>query len=162
VRRSAADLPDPTEVVFTAHSLPTRILDEGDPYPDQLRETADAVASRAGVAGWRIGWQSAGRTPEPWIGPDIREVLDEPAASRSRRIRSRGVRARRRQGAHERARRHPSRRRSRHLPRPRAVGHGAVPRTRARRRPHRPGDVEGVALEQGRGSTAAAWTGARG
>ena len=66
---------DPFEVVFTAHSLPTRILDMGDPYPDQLGETASAVAARAGVVRWSVGWQSAGRTPEPWIGPDILAVL---------------------------------------------------------------------------------------
>jgi ferrochelatase len=66
---------EPVEVVFTAHSLPTRILDMGDPYPDQLAETAAAVAARAGVDRWSVGWQSAGRTPEPWIGPDILAVL---------------------------------------------------------------------------------------
>ena len=66
---------DPVEVVFTAHSLPTRILDMGDPYPDQLAETAAAVAQRAGVGRWSVGWQSAGRTPEPWIGPDLLVVL---------------------------------------------------------------------------------------
>jgi protoporphyrin/coproporphyrin ferrochelatase len=61
--------------LFTAHSLPSRILDEGDPYPDQLRETAEAVAKRAAVDDWRTAWQSAGRTPEPWLGPDILEVV---------------------------------------------------------------------------------------
>jgi ferrochelatase len=66
---------EPVEVVFTAHSLPTRILDMGDPYPDQLAETAAAVAAAAGVERWSVGWQSAGRTPEPWIGPDILAVL---------------------------------------------------------------------------------------
>ena len=65
----------PIEVVFTAHSLPARILETGDPYPDQLAETAAAVAERAGVDRWSVGWQSAGRTPEPWIGPDILAVL---------------------------------------------------------------------------------------
>jgi len=65
----------PTEVVFTAHSLPSRILDMGDPYPDQLAETAEAVARRAGLDRWSVGWQSAGRTPEPWIGPDVLTVL---------------------------------------------------------------------------------------
>ena len=74
-----AELPrlavDPVEVVFTAHSLPTRILDMGDPYPDQLTETAAAVAAGAGIDRWSVGWQSAGRTPEPWIGPDILAVL---------------------------------------------------------------------------------------
>lgn len=72
VRRLAVE---PVEVVFTAHSLPTRILDMGDPYPDQLAETAAAVAAQAGVERWSVGWQSAGRTPEPWIGPDILAVL---------------------------------------------------------------------------------------
>jgi ferrochelatase len=63
------------ETLFTAHSLPSRILDSGDPYPDQLRETAEAVAHRAGVTRWRTAWQSAGRTPEPWLGPDILDVI---------------------------------------------------------------------------------------
>lgn len=66
-------------VLFTAHSLPQRIIDAGDPYPAQLRSTALAVADRLGLAegsDWTIAWQSAGRTPEPWIGPDILEVID--------------------------------------------------------------------------------------
>ena len=76
VRHEVATLGvDPVEVVFTAHSLPTRILDMGDPYPDQLAETAEAVVARAGVGRWSVGWQSAGRTPEPWIGPDLLTVL---------------------------------------------------------------------------------------
>ncbi|MDQ6725503.1 MAG: ferrochelatase [Actinomycetota bacterium] len=65
----------PTEVVFTAHSLPSRILEMGDPYPDQLAETAEAVALAAGLDRWSVAWQSAGRTPEPWIGPDLLTVL---------------------------------------------------------------------------------------
>jgi ferrochelatase len=80
VQKALATLPARTEVVFTAHSLPARIVDEGDPYPEQLRWTAEAVGERAGVERWRVAWQSAGRTPEPWIGPDIGEVLDELAA----------------------------------------------------------------------------------
>ncbi len=66
-------------VLFTAHSLPQRIIDSGDPYPDELRSTAEAVAARIGLAegvDWQIAWQSAGRTPEPWIGPDILDVID--------------------------------------------------------------------------------------
>jgi ferrochelatase len=63
------------EVVFTAHSLPERILAAGDPYPDELRATAEAVARAAGLERWSIAWQSAGRTNEPWIGPDVLEVL---------------------------------------------------------------------------------------
>jgi len=76
VREEVAGLGvEPVEVVFTAHSLPERILRTGDPYPDQLAETAKAVAERAGVSRWSVGWQSAGRTPEPWIGPDLLSVL---------------------------------------------------------------------------------------
>lgn len=64
------------ELLVTAHSLPERVLSMDDPtYPDQLQETADLVAAAAGLAQYRIGWQSAGRTPEPWLGPDILEVI---------------------------------------------------------------------------------------
>jgi ferrochelatase len=79
---SLSRLPGRTAVLFTAHSLPARILDAGDPYPTQLRETAEAVAAVLGLPsavgdgpGWRTAWQSAGRTPEPWLGPDLREVI---------------------------------------------------------------------------------------
>lgn len=70
-------------VLFTAHSLPTRILEAGDPYPDQLEQTALAVAARAELGDWSIAWQSAGRTAEPWIGPDVRDVVRELAAGGS-------------------------------------------------------------------------------
>jgi protoporphyrin/coproporphyrin ferrochelatase len=75
VGAALSTMPAGTEVVFTAHSLPERILASGDPYPDQLRETAAAVASRHPGVPWSVAWQSAGRTPEPWLGPDILEVL---------------------------------------------------------------------------------------
>ena len=68
------------QVVFTAHSLPMRIIEAGDPYPQELRSTAEAVAAEVGLSDerdWMIAWQSAGRTPEPWIGPDILDVIDE-------------------------------------------------------------------------------------
>ena len=71
--------PDRTEVLVTAHSLPARILESGDPYPDQLRQTAEAVTGAAGVARWRVAWQSAGRTPEPWLGPDVLEAISQAA-----------------------------------------------------------------------------------
>ena len=77
-------MPADTHVVFTAHSLPQRIIDSGDPYPDELRSTAQAVAARVGLEednSWSIGWQSAGRTPEPWIGPDILDVIDDVGAN---------------------------------------------------------------------------------
>ncbi len=90
LREAAARLsPEARErysVVFTAHSLPERILRGGDPYPVQLRETADAVAAAAGVPEHTIGWQSAGRTGDPWIGPDVPEVLEKLAAGGVRGI----------------------------------------------------------------------------
>jgi ferrochelatase len=67
-------------VVFTAHSLPARILETGDPYPEQLQATADAVGGRAGLERWRIAWQSAGHTRDPWLGPDITETIATLAA----------------------------------------------------------------------------------
>jgi ferrochelatase len=84
VRRRLDRLPANTKVLFTAHSLPQRIIDNGDPYPNELRATAELVAERAGLgswSSWAIAWQSAGRTPEPWLGPDILTVIDELAAS---------------------------------------------------------------------------------
>jgi ferrochelatase len=64
------------EVLVTAHSLPERALKLDDPtYEAQLRATGERVAAEAGLASWRIAWQSAGRTPEPWIGPDILDVI---------------------------------------------------------------------------------------
>lgn len=81
VTDALADLPPRTEVVFTAHSLPERVLD-GDPYPDELAESAAAVATEAALPRWSIGWQSAGATPEPWRGPDILSVVRDVAADR--------------------------------------------------------------------------------
>jgi protoporphyrin/coproporphyrin ferrochelatase len=63
-------------VVFTAHSLPERILAMGDPYRDQLLETSRLVAERAGLEHWSFAFQSASATGEPWLGPDILEELD--------------------------------------------------------------------------------------
>jgi ferrochelatase len=67
-------------VIFSAHSLPERIVAEGDPYPEQLRETARAVAARTGLQRFTTGWQSAGRTPEPWLGPPLEETVTKAAA----------------------------------------------------------------------------------
>jgi protoporphyrin/coproporphyrin ferrochelatase len=63
-------------VVFTAHSLPQRILDEGDPYKDQLLETSRLVAERAGLGEWSFSFQSESQTGEPWLGPDILDHLE--------------------------------------------------------------------------------------
>lgn len=84
MRARLAKMPANTKVLFTAHSLPQRIIDGGDPYPHELRSTAVAVAGALGLREheqWDIAWQSAGRTPEPWIGPDVLEAIDALAAS---------------------------------------------------------------------------------
>ena len=80
VRRERSLLKDcrRVELLVTAHSLPTRCLELDDPtYAEQLEYTGEAVARVAGdaVTSWRVAWQSAGRTPEPWLGPDILEVI---------------------------------------------------------------------------------------
>lgn len=67
--------PAACDVVFTAHSLPARILELDDPYPAQLAETAEALGAHAGLERWSLAWQSAGRTDEPWIGPDLLEAM---------------------------------------------------------------------------------------
>jgi ferrochelatase len=64
-------------VVFTAHSLPARILDDGDPYRDQLLETAQLVADSAGIEDWSFSFQSESPTGEPWLGPDILDHLED-------------------------------------------------------------------------------------
>jgi ferrochelatase len=69
-----------TTVIFTAHSLPERIRDTGDTYPEQLAESARLVATAAGLDDWLVAWQSAGQTPEPWLGPDVRDVVRQLAA----------------------------------------------------------------------------------
>jgi ferrochelatase len=70
-------------VVFTAHSLPARILDSGDPYQRQLLETSSLVAGAAGIRDWSFSFQSESPTGEPWLGPDILDHLEE--------LRARGV-----------------------------------------------------------------------
>ncbi len=76
--RVRAAKPKPDElVVFTAHALPQRVIDGGDPYADEVAETARGVAQRAGVARYALAYQSAGRTAEPWIGPDLGRLIDD-------------------------------------------------------------------------------------
>ncbi len=79
VNDALASIPDDrratTEVLFSAHSLPEKILANGDTYPEQLRASAQLAADAAGLTSWDLAWQSAGRTADPWIGPDILDVL---------------------------------------------------------------------------------------
>ena len=69
--------PAAVQVLFTAHSLPQRIRASGDPYPDQLRASAQAVAQRAGLRTWHCAYQSAGATAEPWLGPEAGALMTE-------------------------------------------------------------------------------------
>ncbi len=64
-------------ILFSAHSLPARILEEKDPYPQELNETILAVMKKVGPYHWWFAYQSQGRTPEPWLGPDAGEVIKQ-------------------------------------------------------------------------------------
>jgi protoporphyrin/coproporphyrin ferrochelatase len=77
---------DDALVLFSAHSLPTKILTTGDSYPDQVRESARRAAALVGDIHWDTAWQSAGRTADPWLGPDILEVLRTSRARASRDV----------------------------------------------------------------------------
>ena len=66
-----------TDVIFSAHSLPRKILETGDTYPEQLRESAEVTAEVARLRHYDVAWQSAGRTPDPWLGPDVLDVIRE-------------------------------------------------------------------------------------
>lgn len=81
-RDALARFPDPARVrvMFTAHSLPARVVAEGDPYPDELARTAALVAAQLGLDRYEFSFQSAGRTGEPWLGPDILEEIGRLAA----------------------------------------------------------------------------------
>jgi len=96
VASAVESLPGPVrsgaEIIFSAHSLPQRTLDDGTTrctacrecpagceYDAQLRDTADRVAARLGMETYTTGWQSAGRTPDPWLGPPVEDVIREAA-----------------------------------------------------------------------------------
>ena len=67
-------------IVFTAHSVPERVVAAGDPYIDEVRTTARGIAERVARSDYSIAFQSAGRTPEPWVGPDVNEFIRSAAA----------------------------------------------------------------------------------
>jgi len=78
IQNDLAQHPDPNgAVLLSAHSLPQRMRDRGDPYPEILHETSDAIAKDAKLDRWSFTFQSAGNTTEPWLGPDITEVMLE-------------------------------------------------------------------------------------
>jgi ferrochelatase len=73
----------PDRIFFTAHSLPARIIDEGDPYKNQLLESCRLVAAGMDLPDWEFAFQSQSQTGEPWLGPDLLEAVDE---SRARNV----------------------------------------------------------------------------
>jgi ferrochelatase len=83
---SAFTDPESATVIFTAHSLPARILDDGDPYRDQLLRTSELIARLVPAADWRFSFQSQSHTGEPWLGPDLLDTLAELAAGGRRRV----------------------------------------------------------------------------
>ncbi|QHZ46115.1 ferrochelatase [Bacillus sp. NSP9.1] len=78
IKKTYAQMPplerDNAVLIVSAHSLPEKIVDLGDPYPDQLKESARLIAEQAGVADYAVGWQSEGNTPDPWLGPDVQDL----------------------------------------------------------------------------------------
>lgn len=78
VGKTFSDMPaeerEKAVLIVSAHSLPEKILQMGDPYPEQLKKTADMIAQEANVKNYEVGWQSAGNTPEPWLGPDVQDL----------------------------------------------------------------------------------------
>jgi ferrochelatase len=83
--QAAHPTPD-DDVVFTAHSLPKRVIDEGDTYAGEVAATANGVAALARIEVFQRAYQSAGRTPEPWVGPDVAELIRARAAAGARRF----------------------------------------------------------------------------
>jgi ferrochelatase len=68
-------------VLFTAHSLPERVIERGDPYDSEARATASAAAQRAGLASWDFAYQSQGFSEEKWLGPTVESRIDEYASA---------------------------------------------------------------------------------
>jgi protoporphyrin/coproporphyrin ferrochelatase len=85
-RVRAASVRENETVVFTAHSLPVRVIEGGDVYADEVAATARGVADLAGIGRFETAYQSAGRTPEPWIGPDLGALITARAAAGARRF----------------------------------------------------------------------------
>ncbi|URN94415.1 MAG: ferrochelatase [Candidatus Pristimantibacillus lignocellulolyticus] len=69
----------PVKVLFSAHSLPEKIRELGDPYEHQLMQTSESIAENTEIEDWQFTWQSAGRTHEPWLGPDILDTMEQVA-----------------------------------------------------------------------------------
>ncbi len=86
LERAEAEAGEPVPVVFTAHSVPKRTIEEGDPYEQQVKETAKRVADALGLKDWQLAFQSQGMTAEPWIGPTVESFIDALAAAGRRHV----------------------------------------------------------------------------
>ncbi len=86
VRQAITQFGDPPYVVFTAHSLPERILTWNDPYPAEVHRSAEEVARASQIARWTVAYQSAGRTPELWLGPNLEATIKKLYTSGERAI----------------------------------------------------------------------------
>jgi ferrochelatase len=73
-------------IVFTAHSLPQRVVAEGDPYPQEVDRTAAGVATLLGLTTWEVAYQSQGATAEPWLGPTLEQLFERAAAQNRRAL----------------------------------------------------------------------------
>jgi protoporphyrin/coproporphyrin ferrochelatase len=80
LREALADGPGPDRLFFTAHSLPCRVVEEGDPYDERLLETCRLVEQRMELPPWEFAFQSASHTGVPWLGPDLLEALERSGA----------------------------------------------------------------------------------
>jgi ferrochelatase len=81
--REAMDGWEPERLFFTAHSLPCRVVEEGDPYDERLLETCRLIAGRMPLPPWEFAFQSASHTGEPWLGPDLLEALERSGVRRA-------------------------------------------------------------------------------
>jgi ferrochelatase len=82
-----AEAPPGSPVIFAAHSLPKRMIDQGDPYATQLHETATTVAATLGLEVWELAYQSVSAAArEPWLGPSVEEAMDRHAAAGARSV----------------------------------------------------------------------------
>ncbi len=90
ITTTIAEFPIPqlkaTEVVFTAHSLPIKILETGDPYQKELMQTCRMAAEKLKIPHWRMAFQSAGRTHDAWLGPDILNQLQAIAKTKNHQV----------------------------------------------------------------------------
>ena len=81
-----ADIRPRVPILFTAHSLPSRILDMNDPYPQEVRSTVEALRERLGSIPTRFAYQSQGRSAEPWLGPTVEQAVEELAREGHRQL----------------------------------------------------------------------------